>query len=167
MMFPQHINTPVGSYAFVCTTTNKFTGGFEFHMFNTQTHVTYKEKLKPQAFMERLMEVNANDQFNEYAVRKALVVGKATYSDMVLREIGGIEVITLKYEIDGSPMPLEWKWKVDFDHMGPLFNNGVVATAGMYKEILGQIDYLLDVIKSKDEELEQFRGNSVLCMIFY
>ncbi|KAH8295926.1 hypothetical protein KR018_001109 [Drosophila ironensis] len=159
-MFPQPVGTPVGVYICSCTTNNKFNGGFYFSMYNIESHISYREILGPETFMERYRKAYARHRFTEHAVRKALITGKANFWYLLVCPEGGIDAIVLNYVVEGSPRPLQWRWKVEFDCVGSLLNKGVMTTAGLFSNLLGKTSYLLNVIKSKDDELEWYRKNS-------
>ncbi|XP_044317080.1 uncharacterized protein LOC123037984 isoform X2 [Drosophila rhopaloa] len=133
------------------------------YIHNTQNNVSYSETLAKDVFQQRLKTLNARVKFPEDAVRLALLKSDPSHAEFADSKHES-SILSLKYSMVNTAVPLKWNW-----HLSPLNNAqfyrevcmNSVSTAGGLRD---QVSFLIEVLRSKDKELKQFRTEG--CKIF-
>ncbi|XP_016976722.1 uncharacterized protein LOC108042783 isoform X2 [Drosophila rhopaloa] len=118
--------------------------------------VDINETLAKDVFQQRLKTLNARVKFPEDAVRLALLKSDPSHAEFADSKHES-SILSLKYSMVNTAVPLKWNW-----HLSPLNNaqfyrevcmNSVSTTGGLRD----QVSFLIEVLRSKDKELKQFR----------
>ncbi|ALC48343.1 CG32756 [Drosophila busckii] len=134
----------------------------QFYCHDVKSDLSYSEVLPAASFMQRNRQLNKRVHFPTKAVRLSLSSAtpvEATLSTIISEETDTepTTVLNLKYRVEGAPAPLRWEWHMQSINNATFYRCALQDAVGVAINLNTMLELLLDVVKKKDLEIEQYR----------
>ncbi|EDV91846.1 GH24377 [Drosophila grimshawi] len=131
----------------------------EFNCRDEVNMMSYSENLTEPQILQRIRELNKRIHFPIAALNAALSGCNPVEAKMLTGPDAAENdaVLSLKYRVEGAAAPLKWEWHLAAMDSAIFFRNALKVTLNEGYNLNTNLQYLLNIIKLKDKELQQYR----------
>ncbi|KAH8408805.1 hypothetical protein KR009_000568 [Drosophila setifemur] len=131
--------------------------GLVFFCHNEASGQSHSEDLPEGEFLQRLKKLNARVKFPTEAVRQALLSAEPSQASLDEITAEGVHILDLKYSLTNAPVSLKWEWHLRGIRSDLFYRKIFVHSIGTLSVMRNELFVLMEHLKAKDRELEQYR----------